>query len=142
MSALATSATPPEVHLDGSRVLVVDDDVRNLFAVTSLLERYGVQVMAASSAEEAFGILDRHPDTDLVLMDIMMPGMDGYQATQRIRQSERLAGVPIVALTAKAMPGDRDKCLEAGCNDFLTKPVEPDQLLSLLDRLVRRAGPR
>ncbi len=124
--------------LEGKRVLAVDDDVRNLFAVTSLLERYGVQVLPASSADEAFEILERELDVALVLMDLMMPEQDGYEATRRLRANPRLEHLPVIALTAKAMPGDREKALAAGCNDFVLKPVERDELIGVLRSWLER----
>ncbi|HEY8432193.1 MAG TPA: ATP-binding protein, partial [Sandaracinaceae bacterium] len=131
----AGSPGPEEsVGLEGMRVLVVDDDVRNLFAITALLEHYGVNVLPASNAEEAFDVLAREPNVSLVLMDMMMPGIDGYTATRRLREQPRFRELPIVALTAKAMPEDRDKALEAGCDDFLSKPIERERLLDVLHR--------
>ncbi len=126
------------VELAGRKILVVDDDVRNLFAVTSLLERHGATVLPAGSAKEAFEVLERAPDADLVLMDMMMPEVDGYAATRDLRKDPRHRHLPIVALTAKAMPGDRDKALEAGCDDFIPKPVERDRLISVLERWLRQ----
>ncbi|MBC7171479.1 MAG: response regulator [Polyangiaceae bacterium] len=128
--------------LGGSRILVVDDDSRNLFAVTSFLERYGVEIVPARSGREAIEVFRRDEDIDLVLMDIMMPEMDGYRTTQAIRRMPERAGIPIVALTAKAMPGDREKTLEAGCDDFVPKPVEGPRLLSTLRRLLIAARKR
>ena len=127
---------PPQApaELRGCTVLLVDDDVHNLFAVTSLLERYGVRVLPANNAQECFDLLDNNPGVDLVLMDVMMPEIDGLEATRRIRQRPDRASVPIVALTAKALPGDRERCLEAGCSDFATKPVAPDTLIWLLKK--------
>nr|WP_224363697.1 HAMP domain-containing protein [Hyalangium versicolor] len=123
-------------HMDpllvGRKVLVVDDDVRNIFALNTVLERYGMKVAFAESAKDGIALLEREADVELVLMDVMMPEMDGYQAMQAIRGMERLAHMPILALTAKAMKGDREKCLEAGASDYITKPVDIDKLLSLL----------
>ena len=130
--------TAPE--LAGKQILVVDDDIRNLFAIASLLERHRVIVLPARNAREAIDTLQKHPAVDLILMDIMMPEMDGYQATREIRSIERFATVPIIAVTAKAMPEDREKCIAAGCTDFLPKPVENDRLLSCLRRLLAREG--
>jgi signal transduction histidine kinase/HAMP domain-containing protein len=124
--------------LRGRRVLLVDDDVHNLFAVTSLLERYGVKVLAAKDAQECFDLLAAHAAVDLVLMDVMMPEIDGLEATRRIRKQAKHALLPIVALTAKALPGDRERCLEAGCSDFATKPVSPETLAALLSKWTGR----
>jgi HAMP domain-containing protein/signal transduction histidine kinase/DNA-binding response OmpR family regulator len=114
------------------KVLVVDDDVRNIFALSSVLERRGMEVLTAGTGKEAIAILENTPDVAIVLMDIMMPEMDGYQTMQTIRQKPVLRRLPIVALTAKAMKGDREKCLEAGASDYLAKPVNTEQLLSAL----------
>ena len=118
--------------LVGKHVLVVDDDVRNIFALSSVLERRGMSVLTATNGHEAIEILQAQPDVAIALMDIMMPEMDGYETIQRIRQNPELRRLPIVALTAKAMKGDREKCLEAGASDYLAKPVNTDQLLSAL----------
>jgi CheY-like chemotaxis protein len=118
--------------LTGKSVLVVDDDVRNIFALSSLLERRGMNVISASTGQEAIDRIRDLPDLSLVLMDIMMPEMDGYETMRRIREDARLRTLPIIALTAKAMKGDREKCLEAGASDYIAKPVNTDQLLSLL----------
>jgi HAMP domain-containing protein/CheY-like chemotaxis protein/signal transduction histidine kinase len=114
------------------KVLVVDDDVRNIFALSSVLERRGMKVLTADTGYEAIAALEATPDVAIVLMDIMMPGMDGYQTMQAIRQKPGFGRLPIVALTAKAMKGDREKCLEAGASDYLAKPVNTEQLLSAL----------
>jgi len=118
--------------LRGRKVLVVDDDVRNIFALTSLLERHGVRVVSAETGAEAVSRLARDQDIDAVLMDIMMPGMDGYETIRRIRQNPRRRLMPILALTAKAMKGDREKCLDAGASDYIAKPVNTEELLALL----------
>jgi CheY-like chemotaxis protein len=124
--------------LSGKNALIVDDDSRNIFAMTSLLERNGMQVMAAESGPEAIDMLDRQPDVDIVLMDIMMPEMDGYETTQQIRQRARFRNLPVIAVTAKAMKGDREKCLAAGASDYVTKPIDPEQLLSLMRAWLHR----
>jgi HAMP domain-containing protein/CheY-like chemotaxis protein len=116
----------------GKRVLVVDDDVRNIFAITSMLERHSMSVIYAENGRKGVETLREHPNVDIVLMDVMMPEMDGYETTREIRKDPRFSDLPIIALTAKAMKGDREKCLEAGASDYITKPVEPEQLLSLL----------
>jgi hypothetical protein len=118
--------------LIGKQVLVVDDDARNIFALSSALERRGMHVLTAGNGHEAIAMLDATPDVAIVLMDIMMPGMDGYQTMQAIRRKPELRRLPIVALTAKAMKGDREKCLDAGASDYLAKPVNTEQLLSVL----------
>ena len=124
--------------LRGRRVLVVDDDVRNIFALSSVLERHGMSVVAAGNGQDAIDKVSADVDIDLVLMDIMMPGMDGYDTIRAIRASPDLQALPIVALTAKAMKGDREKCLEAGASDYLAKPVVTDQLLGVLRQWLHR----
>ena len=116
----------------GKRVLIVDDDVRNIFSLTSVLEDHGMVVDFVENGKDALTKLDRQPDYDIVLMDIMMPDMDGYETIQAIRKLPKFRSLPIVALTAKAMKGDREKCLEAGASDYLAKPVNTEQLLSVL----------
>jgi len=119
-------------------VLVVDDDVRNIFALSSVLERRGMQVLTASNGREAIATLDATPHISIVLMDIMMPGMDGYETMKAIREKQQYRRLPIIALTAKAMKGDREKCLEAGASDYLAKPVNTEQLLSSLRMWLHR----
>jgi CheY-like chemotaxis protein len=119
-------------------VLVVDDDIRNIFALSSVLERRGMRVFTANTGNEAIQLLESTPELSIVLMDIMMPEMDGYQTMQKIRQNPELRRLPIVALTAKAMKGDREKCLEAGASDYLAKPVNTEQLLSTLRNWLHR----
>jgi HAMP domain-containing protein/signal transduction histidine kinase/CheY-like chemotaxis protein len=118
--------------LAGKKVLVVDDDVRNLFALTTAFEKYNIQTITAESGQDAIHILGEQHGIDMVLMDIMMPEMDGYETTQKIRREHKNSSLPIIAVTAKAMKGDREKCLEAGASDYITKPVKIDQLLSLM----------
>ncbi|MDZ8104794.1 MAG: HAMP domain-containing protein [Nostoc sp. DedQUE12a] len=118
--------------LAGKKALIVDDDMRNIFALTSMLERYQIQVLYAENGREGITLLETTPDIDVVLMDVMMPEMDGYETTRLIRQNTRFQSLPIIALTAKAMQGDREKCIEAGASDYITKPVDTEQLLSLL----------
>ena len=119
-------------RLAGRRVLVVDDDVRNIFALTAVLERQGLEVLHAESAREGLALLERAPEVDLILMDVMMPELDGYQAMSAIRARPRFARLPIVAVTARAMKGDREKCLAAGASDYIAKPVDTEHLFSLL----------
>ncbi|HVD99901.1 MAG TPA: HAMP domain-containing protein [Cytophagaceae bacterium] len=119
--------------LKEKNILIVDDDVRNLFALTTAFERYNINAITAESGREAINILnDPSKEIDLVLMDIMMPEMDGYETTQKIRRENKNNTLPIIAVTAKAMKGDRQKCIEAGASDYITKPVKVDQLLSLM----------
>ncbi len=124
--------------LVGKKVLVVDDDVRNIFALSSVLERRGMAVLTAGTGREAIATLEKTPDVAIVLIDIMMPEMDGYTTMQVIRQNASLRRLPIIALTAKAMKGDREKCLEAGASEYLAKPVNTEQLLSALRMWLHR----
>ena len=126
------SASPSELELAERTVLVVDDDMRNAFALSKVLRARGLKVLMAQDGEKALAQLGERPDIDLVLMDIMMPGMDGYTAIKEIRRQERFRSLPIIALTAKAMRGDREKCIEAGADDYLSKPVDIDALMELL----------
>jgi CheY-like chemotaxis protein len=124
--------------LVGKRVLVVDDDVRNIFALSSVLERRGMVVLTASTGREAIAKLESTPDVAIVLMDVMMPEMDGYETMRAIRSDAQFRRLPIIALTAKAMKGDREKCLEAGASEYLAKPVNTEQLLSALRMWLHR----
>ena len=130
--AILANPTPFDESLKGNTVLLVDDDVRNVFSLGSALKRYGITVVPARNGQEGIDNLAAHPEIDLVLMDMMMPVMDGYEAMRRIRSEARWRDLPIVALTAKAMKGDRQKCLDAGASDYVTKPVDMDQLTSVL----------
>ncbi|ANL31491.1 sensor histidine kinase/response regulator hybrid protein (plasmid) [Rhizobium phaseoli] len=139
----AKQATLQELHssdedLVGETVLLVDDDARNIFALSSVLERRGMRVLTATTGSEAIDVINTEPSVAIVLMDIMMPGMDGYETMQVIRSEPRFRRLPILALTAKAMKGDREKCLEAGASDYLAKPVNTEQLLSALRMWLHR----
>jgi CheY-like chemotaxis protein len=118
--------------LEGKKVLIVDDDMRNIFALTSALERYKMDVTFAENGQAGIDVLTSRPDIDVVLMDIMLPEMDGFETIRRIRAVPRHKALPIIALTAKAMSGDREKCLDAGASDYISKPVDVSRLLSLL----------
>jgi len=121
-----------EALFQGKEVLVVDDDVRNVFALTSALEANGMEVRFAENGREAIEALDADPRVDVVLMDVMMPEMDGHEATRAIRERPQFERLPIIALTANAMKGDRERSIASGASDYITKPVDTDQLLSLL----------
>ncbi|MGR8007869.1 HAMP domain-containing protein [Streptomyces hypolithicus] len=131
----------PEVRrgimFDSEKVLIVDDDIRNVFALTSVLEQHGLSVLYAENGREGIEVLEQHDDVTVVLMDIMMPEMDGYATTTAIRRMPQFAGLPIIALTAKAMKGDREKAIESGASDYVTKPVDPDHLLSVMEQWMR-----
>jgi CheY-like chemotaxis protein len=118
--------------LAGKKVLVVDDDIRNIFAMTSILEPFKMQIFSAETGKSAIDTLQQTPDMDVVLMDIMMPDMDGYETMRSVRRLAKFRALPIIALTAKAMKGDREKCIEAGASDYISKPVDTEQLLGLL----------
>ncbi|WP_205519260.1 HAMP domain-containing protein [Streptomyces olivoreticuli] len=121
----------------GEKVLIVDDDIRNVFALTSVLEQYGLSVLYAENGREGIEVLEQHDDVVVVLMDIMMPEMDGYATTAAIRRMPQFAGLPIIALTAKAMKGDREKSIDAGASDYVTKPVDTDHLLTVMEQWMR-----
>ena len=137
--ALGAGRSParPSADLAGRKVLVVDDDIRNVFALTSALEVHGMKVIHADSGREGIELLRRTPGVDAVLMDVMMPGLDGLDALRIVRQIEGYRGLPIIAVTAKAMIGDREKCLAAGANDYVAKPVNLDALLATLSRQLK-----
>ncbi len=128
LGALRTGQAP----LQGKKVLVIDDDIRNVFALTSTLEQRGMKVVFAENGREGIDRLLQHPNTDLILLDIMMPEMDGYETARAIRAMPRFEHLPIISLTAKAMKGDREKAIAAGASDYITKPVEVDQLVSMV----------
>ncbi|MFE3995592.1 HAMP domain-containing protein [Streptomyces goshikiensis] len=129
--------SPRTYDFHGEKVLIVDDDVRNVFALTSVLEQHGLAVLYAENGREGIEVLEQHDDVTVVLMDIMMPEMDGYATTSAIRRMPQFAGLPIIALTAKAMKGDREKAIDSGASDYVTKPVEPDYLLSVMEQWMR-----
>ena len=121
-----------DAAFEGKKILIVDDDVRNVFALTSVLESRGMEVLFAENGKEGLDVLKRNEETDLVLMDIMMPEMDGYETMKRLRKLRKFERLPVISLTAKAMPGDREKSITAGASDYITKPVDTEQLLSLM----------
>jgi signal transduction histidine kinase/CheY-like chemotaxis protein/HAMP domain-containing protein len=137
----AERVTSQAAHqLDGATVLIIDDDVRNVFALTSALELHGMTVLYADNGTDGVRLLGEHPEVDIVLMDAMMPDMDGNETTRMIRRNPRFAELPVVFLTAKAMPGDRESSLAAGASDYITKPVDLDELLDVMAAWVNGAG--
>jgi len=124
--------------LEGKKVLLVDDDIRNIFAMTSVLERFKMQVISAENGKDGIRLLVESRDVDIILMDIMLPMMDGYTTIRAIREIAEFKDLPIIAVTAKAMKGDREKCLAAGASDYICKPVEAEQLRSILRLWLRR----
>jgi len=124
----------------GRRVLVVDDDVRNIFAMTSVLESHGIEVIYAENGLAAIEKLETNEGIDVVLMDVMMPEMDGYETMRHIRTDKRFASLPIIAVTAKALKDDREKCLEAGASDYMPKPIDNDRLVDLIRLWVAPRG--
>ncbi|MFE1027790.1 HAMP domain-containing protein [Streptomyces sp. NPDC058818] len=133
----ATPQSSRGIRFGGQKVLIVDDDIRNVFALTSVLEQHGLSVLYAENGREGIEVLEQHEDVAVVLMDIMMPEMDGYATTTAIRRMPQFAGLPIIALTAKAMKGDREKAIESGASDYVTKPVDPDHLLTVMQQWMR-----
>ncbi|BFU47549.1 HAMP domain-containing protein [Krasilnikovia sp. MM14-A1004] len=131
--------SPASRQLDGATVLIVDDDVRNVFALTSALELHGLHVLYSDNGVDGVRLLAEHPEVDIVLMDAMMPDQDGYETTRGIRRNQRFADLPVIFLTAKAMPGDRESALAAGATDYITKPVDLDELIELMARWVTAA---
>ncbi|HEX5595763.1 MAG TPA: HAMP domain-containing protein [Micromonosporaceae bacterium] len=132
--------SPASRQLDGTTVLIIDDDVRNVFALTSALELHGMTVLYADNGADGIRVLAEHPEVDIVLMDAMMPDQDGYETTRMIRRNHRLANLPVVFLTAKAMPGDEESALHAGASDYITKPVDLDELIALMATWVNNGG--
>jgi len=126
-------------EISGSRILIIDDDIRNIYSLTSVLEVHGVEVLHAERGAEGISILQSTPGIDAALVDIMMPDMDGYETMRRIRATTGIAEVPLIAVTAKAMKGDRQKCLDAGASDYIAKPVDIDLLLALMRVWIGRA---
>jgi CheY-like chemotaxis protein len=124
--------------LPGKKVLIVDDDMRNIFALSAVLEEQEMVIASADNGRDAIGILKEQPDIDIVLMDIMMPEMDGIDTMREIRKLSQFKNLPIIAITAKAMKGDREKCIEAGAWDYLAKPVETKQMLAVLQGWLQR----
>jgi CheY-like chemotaxis protein len=118
--------------ISGRKVLVVDDDVRNIFALASVLESQGLEVVYAENGRDGIATLERNPDVDVVLMDVMMPEMDGYETMRAIRKDPNFKSLPIIAITAKALKEDREKCITAGASDYLPKPVDPEKLIELI----------
>jgi CheY-like chemotaxis protein len=136
-SSMPTMRPVPE--LAGTKMLIVDDDIRNIYSLTSVLESYDVEVLHAERGKDGIILLEQTPDIDAALIDIMMPDMDGYETMQQIRKRPELVDLPLIAVTAKAMKGDRQKCLDAGASDYIAKPVDIDLLLALLRVWVGRS---
>jgi CheY-like chemotaxis protein len=136
----AAPVHPSDLNLAGKKVLIAEDDMRTAFALSATLRAKGVEVLVADTGKAALDHLNGREDVDAVLMDMMMPELDGYEAMRRLRKDPRFAKLAVVALTAKAMKGDREKCLEAGATDYLPKPVDGERLLALLNGLLGRQG--
>jgi CheY-like chemotaxis protein len=131
-----TGRKEPVRLLAGRKVLVVDDDTRNVFAICGVLEQHDVTALSAESGRDAVDLLKNNPDSDAVLMDIMMPGLDGYDTMRIIRAIPQFRDLPIIAITARAMHEDREKCLAAGASDYIAKPVDVNELLGMLESLL------
>jgi CheY-like chemotaxis protein len=136
----AIPALPEDADFSGRKILIVDDDIRNIFAIHTVLEARGMDVLHAENGKQAIALLKQHADFDMVLMDTMMPEMDGLEATQSIRVLQEFRNLPVISLTAKAMKGDREKALAAGASDYVTKPVDPDKLLSAMHKWLKKPG--
>ena len=144
-AATGTAGTPvPQERrhesLSGRKVLVIDDDARNVFAITSSLEPHGITVLCAPDGRQGISVLQANEGVDLILMDVMMPEMDGYATMAAIRKMPRFAGLPIIAVTARAMQGDREKSLDAGASDYVTKPVDTEELLTCMEHWLNGRG--
>ncbi|HWT51312.1 MAG TPA: response regulator, partial [Caulobacter sp.] len=140
--AMLTRTKHADAVLAGRTAVVIDDDIRNIFSLASALEEYGIELRYAESGRAGLELLDSLPSVDMVLVDIMMPDMDGYETMREIRSRARFSDLPVVAVTAKAMKGDRQKCIQAGASDYVSKPVDLDQLISVLRVSVQRADAR
>ena len=139
-SAAPGAVAGPHEALRGKQVLIVDDDLRNAFAISSILELYGMTVLHAPDGRTGIEMLSATPGVDIVLMDVMMPELDGYATTGAIREIPELDGLPVIAVTARAMHGDRDKSIAAGANDYVTKPVDTEELLGCMERWIGPAA--
>jgi CheY-like chemotaxis protein len=125
-----------ESVLSNRRILIVDDDIRNTFALVSYLETLDMEIYTAESGFAALDMLQQHKQIEMVLMDIMMPGMDGYETIKKMKDNSAIADIPVIAVTAKAMKGDREKCLEAGASEYIAKPVNLKELMEKMERLL------
>jgi CheY-like chemotaxis protein len=133
---LSTDEAKPEFSLQGAKLLVAEDDMRTVYAISALLQASGAKVLIADSGREALDVLSKNPDVNGVLMDVMMPELDGYEVIRRLRRDPRFERLPVVALTARAMKGERERCLQAGASDYLAKPVDSHRLLRTVGGLL------